>query len=247
LAKLINKNTYRDKWDIVSKAIDASVSVDGLSSYKYLLDVDDEYVYFDVYNYDSSNYVVYRATYTYSGTTADIGTDLVEVVRTTEYKVVNTQESLIERAVTKTLSKLLGSTENKQAMTVIKQFEEEKMEAIEAIYISKDAVDEVGDAYADPNEVYDMVDHINKAIEEDSLQPKLFHVFDADKESDFKFVKAWVTECDCMIGDTLVEEGTPLIKVKFFNEDMWEDRKAGELMGLSIGANVDEIIEVDDE
>jgi hypothetical protein len=241
--KFITKNTFRDKWEIVSKAIETAFDIEGHSSYSYLLDMDDQYVYFDIYDYTNDQFKVYRAEYTFTGTSATVNTEEVtEVVKTTTYKEVDkpVTESMVKRLIDSMLPKSKG-------VPVLKQFEEEEMIAIEAIYISKKRIDLVGDAYASPNEVYDMVDHINKSIEDASLQSKLFHKKEVNPKESFEYLKAWVSECDCMIGDTFVEEGTPLIKVQFHNEDMWEDRKNGELMGLSIGFRVDEIIEVEDE
>ena len=49
-----------------------------------------------------------------------------------------------------------------------------------------------------------------------------------------------------MIGETLVKEGQPLVKIQFNSKEAWELRKSGDLMGVSIGAKA-EIIEVEDE
>ena len=78
-----------------------------------------------------------------------------------------------------------------------------------------------------------MVKSFNEANESGSLQTSLFH---AHKTESFEVVKAWVNEVDCTIGETVVKEGQPIAKIHFLNEDAWELRKTGELMGLSIGA-----------
>lgn len=118
---------------------------------------------------------------------------------------------------------------------VIKAFDEEKMEAIEPLYILPGDVDAHGDTYT-PEEARLMVNNLSKAISEGNVTGNLFHKIDTDK---FTIEKVWVNEVECMIGDTLVAENQPIVKVKFHCPVAWEKRKSGQLAGLSIGAQAE--------
>ena len=52
-------------------------------------------------------------------------------------------------------------------------------------------------------------------------------------------------ESECVIGETVVPEGQPLVKLQFNTQEAWELRKSGDLMGVSIGAKAT-IVEVDE-
>lgn len=116
--------------------------------------------------------------------------------------------------------------------TVLKynQFEDEKMQAIEVMYCPPEHDDLHGERMSEM-EIRKMVDNFNANI--NNVQGNLGHIKNTDK---FKPVKAWVNEVDCYIGDNLVVEGTPLVKIQFYDKGLFEARKSGELMGLSIGA-----------
>ena len=76
-----------------------------------------------------------------------------------------------------------------------------------------------------------MVDNFNQNIS--NVSGNLGHLKNTDK---FKPVKAWVNEVDCYIGDEFVVEGTPLVKIQFYDPELYQARKDGILKGLSIGA-----------
>ena len=84
----------------------------------------------------------------------------------------------------------------------------------------------------DSETIHKMVDSANEAITKGTLSGGLFH---KENSKDIEIVKAWVNECPCVIGETEVPEGQPIVKVKFHNTELWEMRKDGRLKGLSIG------------
>lgn len=116
------------------------------------------------------------------------------------------------------------------AVPVIKQFTEEKMEAIEPLYCLADTADAHKEGMTEQH-IRKMVDNFNTNIS--NVKGNIAHIAMTDG---FHPLKAWVNECDCMIGDEFVPEGQPIVKMKFTNEKMWEARKSGVLGGVSIGA-----------
>lgn len=112
----------------------------------------------------------------------------------------------------------------------IKKFNEEQMIAIEPLYCKPMECDSHNQGMTE-EEIRKMVDNINANIHK--ISGNIGHVFNT---SGFYFVKAWVNECECMIGDEFVSVGQPIIKVQFTDETLWSMRKTGQLQGLSIGA-----------
>ena len=121
---------------------------------------------------------------------------------------------------------------NKSSTPLIKQnkFEEDKKQVIEVLYCPPDEEDLHGERMTE-QEIRKMVDDFNANI--DNISGNLGHLVNTEK---FKPIKAWVNEVDCMIGDELVVEGTPLVKVQFFDDDLYQARKDGVLKGVSVGA-----------
>jgi len=118
---------------------------------------------------------------------------------------------------------------------VIKQYDDEKMIAIEPLYCGPMQVDAHGAAMS-LEEINKMVDSFNKNISK--ISGNIGHMVNTEK---FKPVKAWVNPCDCIIGETFVPEGQPIVQNQFYDKDLWEYRKAGKLLGVSIGAKGQEI------
>lgn len=118
----------------------------------------------------------------------------------------------------------------KDSIPIIKQFEEEKMEVIEVLYCPPEEDDLHGERISEL-ELRKMVDNFNENIS--TIKGNLGHVKNTEK---FKPIKAWINECDCYIGETLVKEGMPLVKNKFYDKELYELRKSGVLRGVSIGA-----------
>ena len=118
----------------------------------------------------------------------------------------------------------------KESLIEITKFNEEQMIAIEPLYC-KPMDSDAHDQGMTEEEIRKMVDNINTNI--NKISGNIGHVFNTDG---FYFVKAWVNECECMIGSEFVPEGQPIIKVQFTDETLWSMRKTGQLQGLSIGA-----------
>lgn len=142
----------------------------------------------------------------------------------------NMDKKDLKKAFEDFLEKHFGGSQDSQ-LPIIKQLQEDKMEAIEWLYPLEE--DDLHGEAMDADEIRKMVDSLNKANEEGKLSPNIGHVVNTDG---WHLVKAWVNECDCMIGDTFVPEGWPLAKTKFTNVEMWKARKESALTGLSIGA-----------
>lgn len=124
------------------------------------------------------------------------------------------------------------STPEQTPLQVIKhnKFADEQMQVIEVMYCPPEYDDLHGERMSDL-EIRKMVDNFNDNIA--NVSGNLGHMKNTDK---FKPVKAWVNEVDCYIGDELVVEGTPLVKIQFYDAELYQARKDGVLKGLSIGA-----------
>lgn len=210
----------------------------------YVLDYDPEesYVLFELWE-EGSGYKTYKTQYMVQDDTFVVSSKAVQVIQTYDYEEVeekptkpvgmfsDTEKSLTDKLVS-TLDKYFGGSKQ-EGKPVIKQLDDEEMVAIEQMYIHVDDVDGVGDTYASPEVMEEMVKSFNRAITDGNLSANYFHKVMTD---DFTVLKAWITEVDSIIGDTEVKEGTPLVKIKFNNEKAWNLRKSGELLGVSIGA-----------
>lgn len=229
----LEKNTEGDKRNHLYQAVNSYMDKEGSYYYGYLEDYDDQYIYFGMYKRDTERYHYWKVAYQYNEGVVTLAEEVTEVSRMTEWKDLpkTVEKSLTER-IAEGIEKYFGGSKAPQAQ-LIEKFNEEKMEAIEPLYIAIGSVDGVGDAYASPEVCYEMVKSFNQAITDGKLSGNYFHAYNTD---DFTVQKAWITECDCVIGNTEVKEGQPLVKVKFNNEKAWELRKSGELTGVSIGA-----------
>ena len=230
---MIEKTLNRDKERAIAKAL-RSLKMDA-----YLTDVDFDKgeAYFDRWTEDEgySDYMV-KFTMSEDNLSATITSEPVKVTAQTEYVTISkSQEDSIANKILKGITSAFGGT-NKDApsvetVPVIKQFDEEKMEAVEPLYIAPEETD--GHGWTASAEVLrEMTESCNKAIQEGRLLSKYNH---SEITDDFYFVKAWVNECDCYIGEHYVPEGQPMIKSQFTNKDAWDKRKSGELCGVSIG------------
>lgn len=143
------------------------------------------------------------------------------------------KEQLI-KSLSTTLSDFLdthfGGTKKETLIPIIKKFEDEKMEVVEVLYCLPDEAD-LHNEGMNEKEIRKMVNNFNDNI--DKISGNIAH---AVNTTAFKPIKAWVNECECMIGEEVVPEGMPLVKVKFFDKEMWNKRKDGTLQGVSMGA-----------
>lgn len=138
----------------------------------------------------------------------------------------------------KLLSKFGGSdreVEVKQSDKLIKQFNADKMEIVEPLYIAGGEVDGHGDAYKDPVEgPKQLVKALQEGQKAGTLQYSLFH---KHKTKVFEITKSWVNEEEAVLEDgTKVPANQPLVITKFHNEKAYNARVDGRLTGLSIGA-----------
>lgn len=251
--KSINKMFYKELGDILESALKDKYCVQVQNPYYNetecspdlsLEDFDESYVYFEVED------MYYKESYSYTEATQEVvlGDDKVEVIEQTTY-VEKTKETVNKKApfvdsmmnmfedfLIKCASQFGGSAKEQgyvdNNIPVIKQFTEEKMEAIEPLYCLPDEQDLHKEAMTE-TEIRKMVDNLNKNIKLNKVKGNIGHAVNTDK---IEPLVAWVQECDCMIGDHLVKEGQPIIKMKFHDTKLWEARKSGVLMGVSIGA-----------
>lgn len=243
----IEKATYQDKWKNISNAVDRYDDY-----WYYLSDFDENYAYI------KGDGVCYRVSYIMSESgEVTLSDDKEKVVAETTYNSVEPSEQDMEKSITKNiiswLEKSFGNTglkpDGKTNLPVIKQFEEEQMIAVEPLYIAPfettGDIDGHDDIMYEP-EIRKMVDSFNENLEKGNLGTKESHKEDVGY---FTILKSWVNECDCYIGDHFVPEGQPLVKTKFRDKDKWEERKSGELTGVSIGASAKsvEYIEIEIE
>lgn len=125
---------------------------------------------------------------------------------------------------------LYSLKKGRYSLIEINKFNEEQMIAIEPLYC-KPMDSDTHNQGMNEEEIRKMVSNINANIQK--ISGNIGHVFNTEG---FYFVKAWVNECECMIGSEFVPEGQPIIKVQFVDETLWSMRKTGQLQGLSIGA-----------
>ena len=232
------KATNRDKKEYLSEATKKTHSQS--SGWVYLLDFDDDYVYFDKEQYVEERYLIesYRASYSGSVVRYTVNDDAVKVARETVYTVVEDSQTDTENVVMKCLKKFFGKSKEvlKQEVSkqdVFKQFNEEEMISYEPLYAPADWVD--GDGQGMTQETINkMVTDIKEKIDGEGIQANLFHKVATNAFSYVDcFKNPWPTT---EINGQTVEHGQPVIVAKYHNEKAWELRKSGKIMGPSIGA-----------
>jgi len=239
------KNTNNDKRELLFKALRNHTKDNYNGDYTYLIDFDDIYAYFDRESYHEGKHsnLTYKISYSITDiVNVSFSGEAQRVERLTEYKDTNIDEEVSKGfldSVIKGLDKHFGGS-TKDSLAVIKQFNDEEMIAVEALYITPDTVDLHGDTI-DLEETHNLVKSFNEANQDGTLQSSLFH---GHKSQAFKVNKAWVNPYECMIGESLVPEGQPLCEIQFSNKKAWELRKSGKLMGLSIGAQASDVEEL---
>lgn len=229
----INKATVNDQRRLLSDAVDNGWVVD--------FDLEANVVYIERWDSTDEKYKTFKHSFTMTETKVDIEEDGTEVIRKTEFLVVETDtDKDFTGKIVKVLDKYFGSSKKKASIDVIKQFDATKMYAIEPLYIAPGETD--GHLHTmDLEGITEMVDSLNKANDEGRLQSGLFH---KHKTTAWKLEKAWVNPVECMIGDTIVPEGQPIAKTLFTNKAAYDMRVAGDISGLSIGARAKEIQEI---
>lgn len=242
----INKATMQDKMRNLRDAVDKYDDEKG--RWGWMKDADESYVYVE---YGSE---CYRIPYTMTEQgLVTLGETKERVVQESTFSVVEEPEDSLVAKILKGIESVIGSRPGirvtKSDALVIKQFDEDEMVAIEPMYIAPfDTTGEIDghDDAIDEAEIRKMVDNFNINLEKGNIKSNIDHTEETDK---FSVLKAWVNECDCYIGESFVPEGQPIVKTKFHDKELWEQRKSGELMGVSIGAKATacEFVEVEVE
>jgi hypothetical protein len=233
----IKKNTAKDKMYLLAEAIERVFEVNGVKEWAWYQDHDDSYIYFQIWCPVRERYCSWGVGYTYNEGVVILSEEVEEVVQFTEWKRVQSSPSELEKSQMseKTLFSWLDKyfNKNKNEVSILKEFDDEKMVSIEPAWRPAGEVDLHGDTI-NIIEVRKMVDNINEKIDKDILKAGLFH---GHETKTFKWQRAWVQEVDAQLGETFVKEGTPLISAKWFNKKAWEDKKSGKLMAPSFGGN----------
>lgn len=228
----VKKNTIRDLERALQEAIQVKYGDSEDNRYLYVEDLDDSYVYFTVSG------VLYREGYTASQGQADLLDDRSEANRETLYIVAddNTSELAVERGfkqkISAFVSKHFGGSRKKSPI-LIKQFSDEEMIEYAPLYNPADSPDLVGDAMSQDT-IDSMVSQFNKAIEDGVQLENLGHAAPISKAWKYQevFTSPWPS---CMVGDTEVVKGQPVLVTKYYNQRAWELRKEGRIKGPSIG------------
>lgn len=188
---------------------------------------------------EDDEYKTYKINYTANDDYTEVVYDskMTEVVAKTEVvDAPNSEEKVLYKLLNMFEKHFGGTSKEAEAVekpaTIIKQFDQDKMIEISAFYCAPDDVDGHGDAMS-AEEIVKMVDNFNIEL---SKGKNLSNINHKETTEGFTFIKAFVAECDMMIGEKPVREGTPLIKVQYNDVDLWKARKAGEYTGWSIGA-----------
>lgn len=234
-AKLL-KMLSDSKRKLLDKAVKENINKDA-----YVLEYDEEegILYIEIWDgcYHNSYEVSYLANEDYSEIEVDSTLVAVEV----EYSKTYTEKSS-DSIADKVLGKLLkhfGRTKKETPLSVITKFDNDEMIEVSQLYCAPNVTDTDND-FMDLEQITKMVSSLNEAIQTNIIKANYDHEKDEDgvftSTEDFTFIKAWVAECDCTIGDDFVAEGTPLLKTQYNNPDVWNERKSGEYTGWSIGA-----------
>lgn len=259
----IEKATFKDVKELLENAIKEKFLFE--NGYIESLDFDPEFVYIEVEYSEykgNSNYryyeVTYKIPYSLDGVTVSLGQNLIKVEKETKYTEVkdkvtqfyedgNVNRSLewVDEMINKAVDKIFKRKNKEETAEdnhiYIEKFQEDEMIAVEVMYSYPDEADGHKEGMTSDT-IRKMVESANKALDEGRLSAGLFH---SENRDDIEFLKIWVNECDCYIGDTFVPEGSALVKTKFHNKDLWDMRKSGELGGLSIGAKGDRVKNVE--
>lgn len=128
------------------------------------------------------------------------------------------------------------SASTKKSIEIVKQFQEEKMVAIEPLYINVGKADAHGDGVTD-EDLDQLIKNFNDNI--DNISGNIHHNFNTDS---FYPLKAYRTPFDVYVGDPsdpeemiFIEEGQPVVELQFVDKSLWEKRKTGVLGSVSIG------------
>lgn len=245
MSKKLEKQLSSNKRKLLNRAVRIKF---GNSTWVEDFDEDLGQVFVEVYDSELGIYKYYKLGYSANAdySTITLAEDAVEVVEVDAYtEVAKSLEDTKLDKILGFLTKHFAGSEKEESpvetLPVIKQFSDDQDEMIEIspMYCGPDEVDAHGDAMTSV-EIEKMVSNANKAISDGTLQSNFDH---KDQTDGFTFIKAFVAECDMSIGGHIVSEGTPLLKVKYVDKDLWAARKSGAYTGWSIGAKAGSVVE----
>lgn len=149
--------------------------------------------------------------------------------------------NILEKALFKLSKKVVGKNAHP---VVVKQLQEHGDEMIEIsqLYVSPFEVDGHGETM-EYEEIVKMVDNLNARIAREGIPIKIDH--EGEALDGVEATRAFIAECELVIGGKVVPEGTPLLKLQYSDKELWEKRKAGEFTGISIGAMAGSVIEAE--
>lgn len=130
-------------------------------------------------------------------------------------------------------------TRTKGTRQIIKAVDEELMQSIEIVYEPYEL--DAQNQWMSPETIVKACKNFNDNLESGNLRPNMYHSKDEDgiysSTDSFTILKSWVSEVDCSIGGQDVKESTWICKLQWNNPEVWELRKNGTYLGVSIGAN----------
>lgn len=228
----VKKNTLNDKRMRMSDAVDSQVPQG------YYIDSDDDYIFVRDWQEDQ----LYRYPYTFENNTFVLGIQERERTAFETFSIAigddSTEGEIVQRmkkaegGIAGFLDKHFSGSRKTHDM-VIKQYNDEEMIEYAPLYNPPDSPDLVGDAMSQDT-IDSMVTQLNKAIEDGVQLENLGHAAPISKAWKYQevFTSPWPS---CMVGETEVVKGQPVLVTKYFNERAWELRKEGVIKGPSIG------------
>jgi hypothetical protein len=132
----------------------------------------------------------------------------------------------------------LNKSINKESKTLFKNSEEMVSYEIVMEPLEKDAHGE----WATADTIRSAYENFTKNYNLGNITPNLYHLYDTDK---YDIQKTWINEeLDVEVIGTgeVIKAGSWVCKIKYLDNDLWEQKKQGIIMGISIQAsgNVDD-------
>lgn len=141
-------------------------------------------------------------------------------------KLILKQEGVIKTGNESDLNNKVNSEINTE-ISVVKSVNEELMQAT-FIALVPDEVDLHGDIYSE-EEVRKACHSYNKHCR----KANMLHIMNTDL---FDIVESYTLLSDLVLDDKFVKKGTWVTVLQFNDEDLWEEVKKGNFVGVSIGA-----------
>lgn len=252
----IEKATYDDRKRLLRNSIKEKFLFE--NGYLYNLDLDSEFVYFEI-NYcehkddGKTRYydTTYKLPYTIKDVNVSLGTELIKVEKITQYKDVedkvspiyedgngNRSMEWVENIVEKVLKRFKREesqdsnvAKEKDGCYYIEKFKEEEMKSWEPIYCPPNTSDADGEGMTE-EEITKMVKNMKDKIDSGTMEFNLFHKVKSNAAEWVDcFCNPWP---ECYVGDHKVEKGQPVGVLQWKNKAAWEMRKSGRILGPSI-------------